>query len=211
VDQSLWGEARRVRAELEAGTLRGAPLLQRLLSVPPAERDVFTDEVLGLGEAPPDVAPLPRGAVPYLPSGVEEILALLREAPVGPDDELVDLGSGLGRVVLLAHLLCGARARGVELQEPLVRRATARRDQLGLSGVEFVHADAAQLALDGSIFYLYAPFSGETLARVLRNLEDVARRRPIVVGAVGVEFRDRPWLRPRPTSCLALTLYDARP
>jgi hypothetical protein len=45
------------------------------------------------------------------------------------------------------------------------------------------------------------------LARVLRRLEDVARKRPIVLCAVDLEFRGVPWLRPRKTSSVALTLY----
>jgi len=213
VDDSLRRRAQAARAAIQSGALRGAALLELLLSVPPADRDVWLDELLGLEEAPPDLPDLPRGSVPYLPSGVEEILAMVREVPVEPDDELVDLGAGLGRVVILAHLISGARARGVEIQEPLVRIASARCAALALPAVSFVHADAADAAdadLDGSIFYLYAPFNGETLARVLRRLEAIARRRPIVVCAVGLELPDVPWLSPRTTSCVSLTLYDAR-
>jgi hypothetical protein len=188
---------------------RGAALLERILAVPPHGRDAFVDELLGFEPPPPDVPDLPRGAVPNLPSGVEEILAALREAPVEPDDELVDLGAGQGRVAILAHLLCGARARGVEIQEPLVRSARARCEALGLPAVSFVHGDAADVELDGSVFYLYAPFNGAMLTRVLRRVEAVAQRRPVVVCAVALEFRDVPWLQPRPPSSVSLAIYDA--
>jgi SAM-dependent methyltransferase len=184
--------------------------VHRILSIPFLERDAWVDELLGIEAPPPDVPDLPRGSVPYLPCGVDEILTMVREAPVGPEDVLVDLGAGLGRVVILAHLLSGARARGVEIQAPLVERARARSAALGLEEVSFVHADAADLELDGSVFFLYAPFNGEMLRRVLRRLQDVARRRPIVVAAVGLEFRGISWLRARPTSSVALTLYDSR-
>jgi hypothetical protein len=97
----------------------------------------------------------------------------------------------------------------VEIQEPLVQSARARCAELALLPVSFVHADAADAELDGSIFFLYAPFNGEMLTRVLRRLEDVARRRPIVVCAVGLEFREVPWLVPRKTSSVSLILYDA--
>lgn len=173
------------------------------------DRDVWVDELLGIEEPPADLPDLPRGAVPYLPSGVDEILATVREVPIGPDDVFVDLGSGLGRVVILAHLLAGVPALGVEIQEHLVRSARARCAALGLSCVSFVHANAARLELDGTIFFLYAPFNGDMLNGVLAQLERVARRRRIVVCAVGLEFRDVAWLRRRPTSCVALTLYDA--
>lgn len=198
-----------VRAEVRAGALRGAALLELLRSVPPVDRDVWLDELLGFEEPPPDIPDLPRGAVPYLPCGVEEILAMVQEAPVGPDDELVDLGAGLGRVAILAHLLSGARACGVELQEPLVRSARTRCAELALPAVTFVHADAAETELDGSIFFLYAPCNGAMLARVLRRVEEVARRRPIVVCTVGLPLDDAPWLSPRRASSLSLTVYDA--
>lgn len=188
--------------------LRGQALLERLLAVPPRDRDVWTDELLGLPEPPPDEA-LPPGAVPYLPAGVEEILTLVREAPLRPGDELVDLGSGMGRVAILAHLLSGARARGVEIQAALVREATACCARLGLPDVTFTCADAAEVDLDGSVFFLYAPFGGETLARVMRRLEAVARRRPIVVCAVGLELPGERWLRQRSSSTASLTFYDS--
>lgn len=210
MDNSLRLRARMARAEIESGVLRGAALLELLLAIPVVDRDVWVDELLGIEEPPPDIPDLPRGSVPYLPCGVEEILAMVLEVPVRPSDELVDLGSGLGRVVILAHLLSGARACGVEIQEPLVRSAQTRCAELALTAVSFIHGNAAEAALDGAIFFLYAPFNGEVLARVLRRLEEIARRRPIVLCAVGLEFHDVPWLLPRKTSSVLLTLYDSR-
>lgn len=209
MDDSLRLRALTARAEIASGVLRGMALLELLRSVPPFDRDAWVDELLGIEAPPPDSPDLPRGAVPYLPCGVEEILAMLAEAPVQAHDELVDLGSGLGRVAILAHLLTGARASGVEIQEPLVRSARARCAELALADVSFVHGNAADTALDGSVFFLYAPFNGAMLARVLRRLEEVARRRPIVLCAVGLELPDVPWLLPRRSSNVALTLYDS--
>jgi hypothetical protein len=90
------------------------------------------------------------------------------------------------------------------------RRATACCRELGLEGLPFVHGDAAEAELDGSVFFLYSPFNGETLTRVMRRLEAVARRRPIVLCAVGLELPSERWLQPRRTSTLSLTLYDSR-
>ena len=210
VDDSLRLSAWAARAQIQSGALRGAALRDRLLSIPFFDRDAWTDELLGIESPPPDIRDLPRGSVPYLPCGIESILAMVLEVPLRPDDDFVDLGSGLGRVAILAHLLSGARARGVEIQEHLVRTAEARCVELGLP-VSFVRANAADVALDGSSFFLYAPFNGEMLARVLRRLEDVARRRPIVVCAVNVELRGVNWLRRRQTSSVALELYDSMP
>jgi hypothetical protein len=211
LDDVLKQRALAARAEIEAGSLRGAALMERLLAVPPRDRDAWVDELLDIPALPFDEAELPRGAVPYLPSGVEEILTLMRDAPIGPADELVDLGSGLGRVVLLAHLLSGARASGVEIQAPLVHAARSRAAALGLPEVSFVHANAAEIELEGSVFFLYSPFNGEMLERVLARLESVARRRSIVVCAVQLELVHVAWLAPREASSASVTLYDSRP
>lgn len=210
VDDSLRLRARAARAEIASGVLRGPALLDALHAVPFGDRDAWVDELLEIDPPPPDAPDLPRGAVPYLPCGVDEIVALVQDAPVGPGDELVDLGSGLGRVAILVHLLSGARTRGVEIQAPLVDRARARCAALGLTAVSFVHANAADCELDGSIFFLYAPFNGDLLARVVRRLETVAQRRSIVVAAVGLELPDVPWLAARITSSAALALYEPR-
>lgn len=211
MNASLRLDARAARAEVSSGGLRGAALLERLRSVPFSDRDAWVDELLAIEDASPaDVPDLPRGSVPYLPCGVDEIVAMVEEVPVRADDQLVDLGAGLGRAVLLGHLLSGARAVGVEIQEPLVRSARARCAELALDDISFVHADAADIELDGSVFFLYAPFNGEMLARVVRRLEDVARRRPIAVCAVGLELHDLPWLEARAISCVSLAVYDAR-
>jgi hypothetical protein len=208
VDDSLRLGARSAGAALAAGGLRGAALRGLLDAVPPRDRDVWVDELLGLDPPPPDAPDLPRGSVPYLPCGVAEILACIDEVPIGPGDELVDLGAGLGRVAMLVHLLSGARCRGVEIQAPLVDAARARCAALAIDAVSFVCADAAQVELDGSVFFLYAPFGGDTLVRVMRSLERIAQRRRIIVCAVDCELA-APWLSPRASSSAALVLYDA--
>ncbi|HEY4159820.1 MAG TPA: class I SAM-dependent methyltransferase [Polyangiaceae bacterium] len=197
------------RSAIVRGELRGERLRELLLSVPVRERDAWVDELLGFAEPPPDSAELPRGAVPYLPSGVDEILAMVRDVPVRADDQLVDLGSGLGRAVILAHLLSGAHASGVEIQGLLVGFAKARSAALNLARVSFVHGDAAEVKLDGSVFFLYAPCNGDLLAAVLRRVEDVARRRPIVVCAVALELHGLAWLERRKTAHVSLALYDS--
>ena len=210
MDDALRLGARAARAGVASGALRGAALSELLASIAAVDRDAWVDELLGIEPPPADIADLPRGAVPYLPCGVDEIVAVVREAPVAPDDELVDIGAGLGRAVILAHLLSGARARGVEIQAPLVHRARALCAGLALAAVSFVHADAADVALDGSVFLLYAPCNGAMLARVVSRIEDVARRRPIVVAAVGLELPDAAWLTARASSRVSLTLYDSQ-
>jgi SAM-dependent methyltransferase len=211
VDEDLRARARERRGAISSGDLRGAPLLDAILSVPPQDRDAWLDEVLGFDDSlAPDVTNLPRGSVPYLPCGVDEILAMVRGVPLGAEDVLVDLGSGMGRVTLLAHLLTGATAVGVEIQGPLVHAAEQRRTALAVQGVSFVRANAAEHAVDGTVFFLYAPFNGAMLAAVLRQLESVARRHAIVIATVDTELGEHAWLARRAEASARLALYDSR-
>lgn len=200
-------DAMQARAELKAGLLRGRSLRERILGVPAFERDAWVDELLGLPPPPEDEA-LPRGAAPYLPAPVDAILTATEEAPLDAHDVFVDVGSGLGRVVFLAHLLTGAEAHGVEIQASLVRKSRALARELGLTGVSFSRADVSDLALEGTVFFLYSPLTGEPLRRVLHSLSLLARRQPIVVCAVGLELDGETWLRKRASSNAEVSFYD---
>jgi SAM-dependent methyltransferase len=190
--------------------LRGQPLWERILAVPTDEREAWVDALLGLPEAPPDEE-LPRGGAPYLPAGVDDVLTALEGAPVRESDVFVDVGSGLGRVVLLAHLLTGAKAHGIEVQSHLVRVAREAAARLGLTEVTVHRADASDVVLDGTVFFFYSPLTGQALRSVLFSLQNLAERQPIVVCAVGLEFGSERWLTARPRTSASVTFYDAGP
>ncbi len=180
---------------------------EELATLPFSERDAWVDERLGIEAPPPDIA-LPSGAVPYLPCGVEEISAAFDALRLGPQDLFVDIGSGLGRVVFLAHLLTGARAHGVELQAHLVEASRRKARALGLDrAVTFTHANAADLELDGTCFFLYAPCNGELLSRVVKRLDALAQRRPVKVCTVDLELTGMRALRPRTAMSPLVNLY----
>ncbi|HNN92916.1 MAG TPA: hypothetical protein PKI03_11640 [Pseudomonadota bacterium] len=202
-------QAEAAHALVRQGSLRGRELLSLLLGVPAMERESFVDTLLGLPEAPPDEPRLPRGAVPYLPAGVDEILTMVSEVPLCGHDRFVDLGAGLGRVVLLAHLLTLAPAHGIEIQTQLVAAAQTCAQALQLAGVTFQCADAASVRLAGSVFFLYSPFSGSTLQQVLAELRSLAERQTVVVVTVGLELPGEAWLRRRSTALPSLTIYES--
>lgn len=193
-----------LRAKLLDGGLRGDELGDLLRSMSFVERDAFVDELLEIEPPPPD-GELPPGAVPYLPCGVDELLACVRELPITPSDQVVVLGSGLGRAALLLHLLTGARVHGIEIQAALVERARAIASRLRLP-VTFEQANIADVVLDASVVFLYAPCNGALLARVIARIAELASRRSISIGAVGVEL-DVPGLKARVSSLPALALY----
>jgi SAM-dependent methyltransferase len=186
----------------------GPGLLGWLASFPPSERDARVEEHLGIRAAPP-AEPPGADLVGYHAAGVASIVRMLIEVPVRADDVVLDLGSGLGKVVLLTHLLTGARARGVELQPALVSRARNAASAHGLD-VTFEQGDAREADLDdANVFFLYLPFTGPALARVLDRLMEVATLRPIVVATLGVDLdRVAPWLARRPVDSFWLALYD---
>ncbi len=190
--------------------VRGADLLAWIASIPPAKRDAAVEEHFGIRASNLSASPPGDHLVGYHASGVAPIVRALIEIPVDAADVVVDLGAGLGKVVLLAHLLTGATARGIEVQPALVEgaREAARRLQ---APVEFTVADARHADLDdGTVFFLYLPFSGPVLAQVLHRLHARAAGQAIVVCSLGLDLgREAPWLARRPLDAFWLDVYDS--
>ena len=138
--------------------------------------------------APAPAWPQPRDPdqVHYEPAPASVILELVDRLRPSPEDLFYDLGSGLGRVVILYHLLTGYPARGIEIEPALCAYARSCALSLGLAQVGFVCADARHADLSrGSLFFLFTPFMGETLQSVLRRLQRVAQLRRIAVCSYG--------------------------
>jgi phospholipid N-methyltransferase len=102
---------------------------------------VLLAAVLMLGAAAAqDKAPIDAG--PYVPSPDSAVSAMLREAGVGPNDYVIDLGSGDGKIVRTAASVFGARGMGVEIQEPLVALSNELAKREGTADrVRFVRQD----------------------------------------------------------------------
>jgi hypothetical protein len=76
-----------------------------------------------------------------------------------------------------------------------VARESAAR--LRLPRVTTEVGDASEvtgLAATGSVFFLYCPFSGARLARLLTTLEPLARVRALRIGTLDVPLPEEPWL-----------------
>ena len=186
-----------------------ADFLAWLATVPTDARDAAVEERLGIAAGPDEHAPPGENLIGYHPSGVAPILRALAEVPVRRGDALVDLGSGLGKVVLLAAIVTQAQVRGVEIQPALVERARRAAARLELD-VRFDLGDARDLALgDGTVFFLYSPFTGPALDAVLERLRAMARERAIVVCALGVDLDRTGWLARRPLDDFWLAIYDS--
>ncbi len=59
----------------------------------------------------------------------------------------------------------------------------------------------------GSVFFLYCPFSGERLAKVLDELESIARTRMLRICCVDLPLPHREWLTREPTVSGDVTIY----
>ena len=189
-------------------------LIAWIASLPPAARDAAAEGYLGIdAEEGAAFSSAPPGdeLVGYHAAGVAPIVHMAIEVPIAPSDVVIDLGAGLGKVVALAHLLTGASARGVELQPSLVSRARAMASHLAID-VRFDCADAREADLDdGTVFFLYAPFTGPVLREVAQKLRAVAEHHAIVVGVLGIDLpRDtEKWLRPRSIDSFWLSIFDS--
>ena len=80
--------------------------------------------------APADAATAeaPQGASEY-----DVVRAMLDLASVGPNDLVVDLGSGDGRIPILAAREKGARGMGVEIDQRLIQQSNANAREAGVA------------------------------------------------------------------------------
>lgn len=206
----------RLREAIRRGELRGESLRRELqyLAPPPdgegPERggydalDALVSGVL-LDEPPPaTVRPELRGwdpdMVPYQPTPARIVFELAARVRPGTEEVVYDLGSGLGQVCVLVHLLSGARAVGVEIDPTLWAYGERLARRLALGGVTFVRGDARDVDLNpGTTFFLYTPFTGAMLQAVLFRLRVVATQHPIRLASYGPctpAVARQPWLTP---------------
>jgi SAM-dependent methyltransferase len=181
-----------------------------LTRVPLTERDAWLDLVLGLDSFPDDGPELPRDCVPYVPCPVDTVLRMVECAGVQASDVFVDVGSGVGRAAALVHLLTGAAVIGIEIQPALVHASRGLTTRLNALRFSSVQGDAAVLVgciTTGSIFFLYCPFSGERLEKVLDQLGSIARTNPVRICCVDLPLPPRPWLTFAAPPSADLTVY----
>jgi SAM-dependent methyltransferase len=86
--------------------------------------------------------------VPFITSPDNVTIEMLRLARVGPGDHVVDLGSGDGRIVILAAKQFGATGLGVEIDPRLVEASKRNAREAGVADrVDFVQQDLFETEL----------------------------------------------------------------
>lgn len=95
--------------------------------------------------------------VPYIVTPDNVTLAMLEAAKVGPRDRVIDLGSGDGRIVIVAAKRFGARGLGVEIVPKLVEESRENARRAGVeSRVEFKEQDLFATDLrDATVITMY--------------------------------------------------------
>jgi len=108
---------------------------------------------------------------PYLPSPQLVVEKMLEAAHIKAGEVVYDLGSGDGRVVIMAAQKYGANAVGVEISEILCQSTMKKVNALGLtSQVKIIHGSALKIDLSpADVVTLYLLTSSN--ARLKPNLE----------------------------------------
>ena len=124
---------------------------------------------------------------PYLPTRPRTARRILRSLPIvnHSDFTLVDVGSGKGRMLLVASEFPFRKVVGVEMRQDLhdqalenvrrYRHSKARRSLIECRLVDATHYDFP----DGNlVVYLFNPFSAAVMSQVLRRIDESFEKNP---------------------------------
>lgn len=148
--------------------------------------DIFLNGLLSDQPAPEATLTRMPGMVFYQKTPARIIFEMAERAALNPNDIFFDLGSGLGQVVILVHLLTGAAVRGVEYEPAYWRYAQICASRLNLPEVLFFNLDARSGDYSlGTVFFMYTPFEGSMLEEMLAVLRKEAEKRVIRIFTYG--------------------------
>ena len=85
----------------------------------------------------------------------------------------LDYGSGMGRALYFAHKYNFKKYVGVEFAEEFCNKSNHFFKTQGIRDIKIIHADASEYRVDDdiNIFYLFNPFVGHVLNKVLDNID----------------------------------------
>jgi predicted RNA methylase len=129
------------------------------------------------------------GRIGYAPSPLRALGRALREREVTPEDVLLDLGCGKGRVLVQAARYPFRRVIGVEIAPDLVETAKANLSRVThrrCGSIEVVCSDILDYEIpdDVSVIYMYNPFRGPifqtAMARIVESVNRRSRRLTLI-------------------------------
>jgi hypothetical protein len=169
--------------------LRRLPGLCRPLELDRDGYDYLDDLIAGVlqFEEPEAITVQPTAEmVFYQPTPARHIFDLLERTALTENDLVVDIGSGLGHVPILASIWTKAHSVGIEVEASYVACARRVVESLNLERIRFIEKDAREVDFEsGTVFYLYTPFTGALLQSTLGSLRREANTRAIRICAFG--------------------------
>jgi SAM-dependent methyltransferase len=119
----------------------------------------------------------------YIPTSYEDFGVIMSRVAYTPADVFLDLGSGMGRAVVLAATLPLGRVIGLEISDRLTAVASenVRRVSHKLRApVELVNADASlyEIPSDVTLIFFNNSFGGKVLDAALSNIRDSLSKNP---------------------------------
>lgn len=178
--------------------------------------DAFVNGLLHCRPIPAETRVLEAGMVYFQKTPARIVWEMAEKARLNDGDTFVDLGSGLGQVTLLMHLLTGAKTRGIEFEPAYCDYARACAADLNLHQADFERIDAREADLSsGQVFFLYTPFEGTMFQSVLQRMRSMARRQIQIFtyGPCTLEMQKQVWLHPtggRTMSIHKLVAFERR-
>ena len=127
-----------------------------------AEYDEFYKSLLRQGKLP--LRSTKKGFWGHVPA--DDIYNAFKQLELQNHSTFVDLGSGDGKVVLIASLFCN-RAVGIEIDDELFRKSLEMQKNLGISNAIFFNDDFYNHAISG--FDVVFVYPDEPMHRGLEN------------------------------------------
>jgi SAM-dependent methyltransferase len=124
-------------------------------------------------------------SAPYRATKVGPLLQLLDRLHLPRDCNFLDIGSGKGRVLLIASQYGFRKVVGIEFSPELCAIARKNvevfcRKAKPLSSIEVIETDATKYAFQAEdrVFFMYNPFDGFILGKVLDNIRHSLEENP---------------------------------
>jgi len=161
--------------------------------------DIFINGIFHFQPMPEQTKALEPEMVFYQKTPARVIFELAEKVHFTEHDVFFDIGSGLGQAVILVNLLTGVKTIGTEFEPAFCEYARACAAELNLTDVTFVNTDARNADYSGgTIFFMYTPFTGDMLNKVLVLLKKEALHREIKIityGPCTLQVAEQSWLR----------------
>ena len=160
--------------------------------------DVLVNGLSPFSEIPGQTRDLEPEMVYYQKTPARIVFEMIEKSPFQAEDVFFDLGSGLGQVAILVHLLTGLPVRGIEIEPSFCQYARDWAVNLHLPAATFQNGDARFADLScGTVFFMFTPFKGVILSTVLENLRKESGNRRIKIityGPCTIEVGLQNWL-----------------